>query len=178
MRADTDADRLRQLLADLGRQAGPGDRMYLSGGGSALLVGWRAYTHDVDVRIEAEDPDPLLRAIASLKDQLDINVELAGPLDFLPEPAGWRDHSTYVGRFGQLDVFHTDFTLQALAKLHRGFVQDLADVAAMLERKLTTATAIRETFAELEPGLFRFPGLDPDRLRESVERLPALEPPE
>jgi hypothetical protein len=30
-----------------------------------------------------------LRAIAILKDQLDVNVELASPLDFLPVPPGW-----------------------------------------------------------------------------------------
>ena len=171
MRADTDAERLQRLLAELGRDARPGDRLYLSGGGSALLIGWRAYTHDVDVRIEADDADPLLRSITRLKDTLDVNVELAGPLDFLPEPAGWRDRSAFVGRFGELDVFHTDFTLQALSKLQRGFTQDLCDVAAMLDRGLTTATAIRDTFAELEPGMFRFPALDPDRLRDAVAQL-------
>lgn len=176
MRADTDADRLRRLLAELGRHARPGDRLYLSGGGSALLVGWREYTHDVDVRLEADDPDPMFRAIASLKDRLDVNIELAGPLDFLPEPAGWRDRSSYLGRFGQLDVFHTDFTLQALAKLQRGFALDLSDVAAMLDRRLTSKPAIRETFVELEPAMFRFPGLDPDRLRDAIEQLPELEP--
>ena len=54
---------------------------------------------------------------------MDVNVELAGPLDFLPEPAGWRDRSAYLGRYGAIDVFQTDFALQALAKRPAGVLR-------------------------------------------------------
>ena len=122
------------LLLELGR-ATKGARLYLAGGASAVLMGWRERTVDVDIRLDG-DEDRLLRAISALKDRLDINVELAGPLDFLPEPEGWRERSPSVGRFGGLEVFHTDFALQALSKIERGSPQDLDDVRAMLDRGL------------------------------------------
>ena len=45
-----------------------------------------------------------------------------------------------MGRFGGLEVFHTDFALQALSKIERGSPQDLDDVRAMLDRGLTDAS--------------------------------------
>ena len=82
MRAEATAERTLTLLTELGR-ATSGARLYLTGGASAVLVGWRERTVDVDIRLDG-DEDRLLRAISTLKDRLDINIELAGPLDFLP----------------------------------------------------------------------------------------------
>jgi hypothetical protein len=166
MRAEATAERTLALLTQLGR-ATKGARLYLTGGASAVLVGWRERTVDVDIRLDG-DEDRLLRAISTLKDRLDINVELAGPLDFLPEPEGWQERSPSVGRFGGLEVFHTDFALQALSKIERGSPQDLDDVRAMLDLGLTDADAIRRTFRSVLPGLFRFPAVDADRLAAQV----------
>lgn len=115
-----------RAVEPLGRHGRSGDRVYLAGGTCAVQLGWRAFTQDVDLRLEAEDDTPLLRAIAELKARLDENVELTNPLDFLPEPSSWRDRSPYAGRYGAVDVYHMDFTLQALAKLERGLERDLA----------------------------------------------------
>jgi hypothetical protein len=57
--------------------------MYLTGGATAVLEGWRESTVDIDVRIEP-DSDAALTKIRDLKEQLSLNVELASPLDFLP----------------------------------------------------------------------------------------------
>ncbi len=168
MRADADRARVERLLRELGRRGQPGDRIYVSGGTSAVEIGWREFTQDVDLRIEAVDSDPLLRAIAELKDRLDVNVELAGPLDFLPAPADWQSRSVHLGRYGSVDVFHTDFTLQALAKLERGFARDLADADAMLKRGLTSPAAILAMFETIEPELYRFPAVDGAELRRVV----------
>ncbi len=167
MRAEATAERTLALLTELGR-ATSGARLYLTGGASAVLVGWRERTVDVDIRLDG-DEDRLLRAISALKDRLDINIELAGPLDFLPEPDGWRERSPSVGRFGGLDVYHTDFALQALAKIERGFPQDLDDVRAMLDRGLTDADAIRRTFESVRPRLFRFPAVDAETLAAQLD---------
>jgi hypothetical protein len=173
MRADADRDRIERLLHALGRRGHSGDRLYLSGGTSAVVLGWRPFTQDVDLRIEADDDTPLLRAISELKERLDINVELAGPLDFLPAPPGWRERSPYAGRYGAVDVYHTDFTLQALAKLERGFERDLGDVRAILGQRLSSIPAIIEAFEAIAPELYRFPAVDPDELRSVVEQLAA-----
>src|SRR2546422_10047243 len=88
MRRLVDADRLRRLMRALGKEARSEARVYLTGGASAVLLGWRGSTIDVDLKIEPEQ-DEVLRAIPELKDRLEVNVELASPGDFLPElPAG------------------------------------------------------------------------------------------
>ncbi|MDE3129553.1 MAG: hypothetical protein KGL16_00215 [Acidobacteriota bacterium] len=168
MRADADRARIERLLTELGKHGSSGDRIYLSGGTSAVEHGWRDFTQDVDLRLEADNADPLLRAIAELKERLDVNVELASPLDFLPAPPGWRERSPFLGRYGAVDVFHTDFALQALAKLERGLERDLADVAAMLDLELTGPDAIRETLTAIEPELYRFPAVDAPEFRSAV----------
>jgi hypothetical protein len=167
VRADATAERIRQLLDALGERARPGARAYLAGGASAVLYGWRDSTRDVDMTLEG-DVDSVLRAIAELKDRLDINVELAGPQDFLPAPPDWRERSVSIGRFGELSVFHTDFALQALAKLQRGFDQDLQDVHEMIARTLTSGQQIRATFAAIEDQLYRTPTVDRNRLSAAV----------
>ena len=63
---------------------------YLVGGATAVLTGWRSTTIDVDLKLVPEQ-DAVLRAIPRLKDELQINVELASPGDFIPLPEGWQD---------------------------------------------------------------------------------------
>ncbi|MGH2835228.1 MAG: DUF6036 family nucleotidyltransferase [Solirubrobacteraceae bacterium] len=174
MRADADKARIDRLLTELGKHGRGGDRIYVAGGTSAVEVGWREFTQDVDIRIESATDEPLLRAIASLKERLDVNVELASPLDFLPAPPNWADRSPFIARFGAVDVYHVDFALQALAKLERGLDRDLRDLAAMLDLKLTSREAIRDTFESIEPELYRFPAIDAEELRSLVQAFTAL----
>jgi hypothetical protein len=162
MRPDVDRDRVLELLAALGRRLRAPHTLYLVGGSSAVLVGWRASTRDVDLRPEP-DSDELLRLISDLKNLLDINIELASPLDFLPELDGWRARSPFVGTWGQLQVRHLDFRLQALSKLERGLEVDLDDVRTMLERELVTAAELHDGFEAMRAQLFRFPGVDAER---------------
>jgi hypothetical protein len=168
MRADADRARIDRLLSELGKHGSSGDRIYLAGGTSAVEIGWREFTQDVDIRIESENDERLLRAITALKERIDVNVELASPLDFLPAPPGWSERSPFIARYGAIDVYHIDFALQALAKLERGLDRDLRDVEAMLARGLTTLAAIRETFTAIEPELYRFPAIDASELRAVV----------
>jgi hypothetical protein len=142
--------------------------VFLVGGASAVLIGWRDSTLDVDLRPEP-DSDELLRAISSLKDKLDINVELASPLDFLPPLNGWRDRSPYIGDYGEVVVRHMDFRLQALAKLERASEQDLSDAREILARGLATSQQLSDALAEMRDGLYRFPAVDPDSFIARVE---------
>lgn len=168
MRAPADSERIRRLAVELGRAAKQPTRLYLTGGATAVLEGWRASTIDVDIRIEP-DADELLRVIAELKEKLDLNVELASPADFLPELPGWRERSRFRFREGRLDVFDFDLYSQALAKIERGFDLDLGDVRAMLEAGLVEARRLRELHAAIEGELFRFPAVDPGALRARLE---------
>lgn len=170
MREPADAERVRRLAAELGRVVPPGTRMYLTGGATAVLEGWRESTADIDVRFEP-DSDAALRRISELKEELAVNVELASPLDFLPALPGWQDRSRFRLREGNLEVFDFDPYSQALSKLERGFELDRKDVRAMVEAGLVEPERLLELFAAIEPELYRFPAVDPNDLRTVVEAL-------
>ncbi|GJD21289.1 hypothetical protein RIVM261_062450 [Rivularia sp. IAM M-261] len=154
----------------LGREARGSGCIYFTGGASALLIGWRSSTVDVDIRLDPE-PSGIFEAIAKLKQELNINIELASPQDFLPPLPGWRDRSVFIGKQGKISFYHYDFTAQALSKLSRGYERDRDDVQAMYEQKLFTLNDLRACFEAIAPELIRFPSLDPDVLRNRVEKF-------
>ncbi len=170
MRHDADAARVRALARDLGRHADQRVRIYLTGGATAVLIGWRASTVDVDLRLEPED-DALMRRIPRAKEEVDVNIEFASPPDFIPELPGWRDRCAYAFTEGQVDVYHFDPYSQALAKLERGLQRDLDDVRAMHEHGLIDAGRLLELFAAVESELYRYPAIDPPAFRARVEAV-------
>jgi len=143
-------------------------RIYMVGGTTAVLMGWRSSTIDVDLVPRPED-DALLRAIPAIKERLQVNIELASPLDFIPVPPGWEDRSPLIARVGHVSFHHFDFYAQALAKLERGHRQDVADVREMLARDLVAAPQLLAYFEEIEPDLYRYPAIDPPSFRRAVE---------
>jgi hypothetical protein len=156
----------------LGKEARSEARVYLTGGASAVLLGWRGSTIDVDLKIEPEQ-DEVLRAIPELKDRLEVNVELASPGDFMPELPGWRDRSPFITREGNLFFHHYDFYGQALSKLERRHARDVDDVTQMHSRRLIDPTRLLELFAAIEPQLYRYPAIDPRSFRNVVKETAA-----
>ena len=168
MRRLVDAERLRAFMRALGRETNVETTCYLTGGATAILMGWRESTIDVDVLFAPEN-DQLLRTIPKLKESLELNVKLAFPGDFVPMPAGWEDRSLFVERVGTVTFRSTDPYAQALAKLERGHERDLADVEAMISLKLVDREQLRAFFTEIEPELYRFPAIDPGSFRAAVD---------
>ena len=105
MRALADAERVRRFLDALGRRAHEEARVYLAGGATAVLYGWRESTVDVDLKV-VPDTGSLLRAIPQIKEDLGINVELASPDDFIPALPGWEDRSPFIARVGLVSFHH------------------------------------------------------------------------
>ena len=170
MRPLADAARVQVFLRALGAAARIETRVYLTGGASAVLEGWRSSTIDVDLKIVPES-DALFRAIPELKERLDLNVELAAPSDFIPEVPGWQERSPFVVREGLVSFHHYDFYSQALAKVERGHATDQADVAEMLARGLITKDDLRRHFESIRPHLYRYPALDADSFAAAVARV-------
>jgi hypothetical protein len=168
MRPPVDEQRIRELASALGRLARSRVRIYLTGGATAVIEGWRQSTVDIDVRFEPES-DELLRELPALKERLDVNVELASPPDFIPELPGWRERSPMLFRAGNVDVHHFDPYSQALSKIERGFVQDHDDVSEMIARGLVEPSRLADLFASIEDELFRYPAIDPASFRRKVE---------
>ncbi len=98
-----------------------------------------------------------------------MSIELASPPDFIPELPGWRERSPFLFREGGVEVHHFDFYSQALAKLERGFDQDLDDVREMISRGLVEIERLLEYYEAIEPELFRYPAIDPVLFRQKVE---------
>ena len=170
MRELADEERIRRLLRALGNAARSEGDCYLTGGATAVLLGWRATTVDVDILLEPEQ-DEALRALPAIKEELEVNVELASPADFIPLPHGWRERSISIAHEGRLSFHHLDLYSQALAKLERGHVQDVEDVRAMLARQLIEEEQLRSFFVEIEPELYRFPPVDVTDFRRSLEEF-------
>lgn len=157
-------------MARLGRAARGAGRIYLVGGATAVLVGWREATIDVDLKADPEPPG-MFEAIAAIKEELDVNVELASPDQFIPELPGWRQRSPFIGRCGEVEFFHYDPYAQALAKLQRGHGRDHLDLAALLQRGWIDKTRLRALFAAIEPHLIRYPALDAPSFRRAVDEF-------
>ena len=159
MREPLDEKKLQRFLEELGRAVKGSGKVYLTGGATAVAYGWRARTIDVDLRLDPEPPGAF-EAIARLKDELDVNVELASPMDFLPEVPGWRERSVFAAQHGPIAVYHYDPVSQVLAKLARGYERDLSDARSLLEARLSTKPAVAEGFEAIREHLVRFPRLD------------------
>ena len=168
MRRPVDAARIREFFRALGAEAREETHLYLTGGTTAVLFGWRSTTVDLDIKMVPEH-DALFRAIPALKDKLEVNVELASPADFIPELPGWQERSRFIVREGKIDFFHYDFYSQALSKLQRGHAKDHEDVREMIERELVEPQKAIELFEAIEGQLYRFPAIDPASFRRRVE---------
>jgi hypothetical protein len=167
MHAETDLAKLKAFMVALGEQVRGDGRIYLAGGATAVLHGWRAMTIDIDLR---PDPEPLglFEALATLKDQLDFNVELLSPDQFIPAIPGWRQRSPCIARHGWIEFSHYDPYGQALFKLERRHDRDLLDVRSMLRAKLITRDRLREMFTLIKPQLLRYPAIDPASFEAAV----------
>ncbi len=174
MREAVDASRILQFLKAFGAKARAEARVYLTGGATAVLHGWRASTIDIDLKIVPE-ADPLLRAVPELKETLRVNVELASPDHFIPELPGWEDRSPFITREGSVSFHHYDLNAQALAKIERGHRRDIEDAREMVRRGLVKLPDLLRFFSEIEPRLYRYPAINPRSFREAVEDFAASE---
>lgn len=154
----------------LGAEADTPARAYFTGGATAVLLGWRATTIDVDVRFVPEN-DRVFRAIPALKERLELNVEFASPADFIPELPGWEGRCIFISQEGAIAFLHYDLYSQALAKIERRHAQDLADVREMVSRGLIEPAAALALFREIEPRLYRYPAVDPASFGRAVREI-------
>jgi hypothetical protein len=158
---------LHEFMKELAARArGPGS-VYFTGGATALLLGIREQTIDIDLKLDPE-PAGVFEAIAELKNRLDLNVELASPDDFIPASKDWKKRSRHITSIGQLQYFHYDFVMQALAKLERGYTQDLEDVKSFLRAGHISVQSLTHTFEEIAPLMVRYPAIDPVQFKAKV----------
>ena len=110
MRQRTDRQGIELFLQRLGRRFSMPGRLFLVGGTTMVFEGFRQQTLDIDITFEVADEhhSAFVVAVRDLKEQLSLNIEEASPAEFIPLPSGHQERSQYIGRYGQLDVFHFD----------------------------------------------------------------------
>ncbi len=95
MRQKVTAPRLHAFIKALGASATTPVRIFLVGGATAVLLGWRDSTIDVDMKV-VPDSDNILQSLPALKERLEMNIELASPDDFIPALPGWQERSRFI----------------------------------------------------------------------------------
>jgi hypothetical protein len=170
MRQKVNAEQLKRFMKEIGRVGKKNARIYLVGGATAVLLGWRDSTIDIDLKMVPE-VDEILRTLPMLKERLEINIEPASPDDFIPALPGWEERSRFIKREGKVDFFHYDFYAQALAKIERGLNNDIFDVRAMIEQGLVEPSRLLDLFSRIEDKLYKYPAVDEKSFRAEVEQV-------
>ncbi len=170
MREPVTVANLQVFMKALAAAAKAPSRVFLVGGATAVLLGWRTSTIDIDLKIVPES-DEILRSLPALKERLHLNIELASPDDFIPELPGWEERSRFIKQVGKLAFFHYDFYGQALAKIERGHQIDLQDVNELIARDLIEPRRLLDLFAAIEDQVYRYPELDLKAFRDAVQRV-------
>jgi len=168
MRHPVTAARVEEFMKALGSLVRSPARVFLVGGATAVLLGWRDATIDIDLKA-IPDRDDILRQLTALKERLNINIELASPDDFIPELPGWGDRSLFVRQEGKITFLHYDFYAQALAKIERSHDHDLKDVQEMIRSGLVEPGRLLELFNQIELDIQKYPALDAASFRRAVE---------
>ncbi|MEI6806020.1 MAG: DUF6036 family nucleotidyltransferase [Myxococcaceae bacterium] len=170
MRQVVHQEQIKTVLAELAKRCkGPG-RVYVVGGTTAVLSGWRDSTVDIDMKIGPE-PKGIFEAIRDLKNELQVNIELASPDDFMPALPGWEDRSQFIFETKGVTFYHYDFYAQALSKILRAHKRDSEDVQSMLDNNLVTPAELNRLFLTIEPNLIRYPSIDPADFKKKVEAI-------
>jgi len=169
VRRELTRDALRELMEELVRSAPAGRtfRVYIVGGGTAVLAGWRAATIDADLWA---DRDEVFRDIQAIKERLQLNIEFARPEEFVPPLAGTDERHLLVERVGNIDFFHYDPYAQLLSKIVRGFRKDLLDSEQFLRSGMVEAERFRELVREIPEAVYaKYPNLSRDAVQSAVE---------
>jgi hypothetical protein len=170
MRNRTSKENVEKFMRAVARNAKSECSVYFTGGVTAVLMGWRESTVDIDLKFEPE-LDEIFRSLPELKESLQINIELAAPSDFIPELPGWQDRCEFIMREGKVSFYHYDPYSQALAKIERGHTQDVVDVQSMLADCLIEPDKLVALFEEIKPNLYKYPAVDPSKFTEAVNRV-------
>jgi hypothetical protein len=141
--------------------------IYLTGGSTAILCGFREGTIDIDL---SGDMEELFSHIPKIKERLQINIELAKPRDFIPSLSDEKDRHIPIGLFGKVTFMNFDPYSQVFSKIVRGHETDIADAKAMVTAKLVDAKKLCKMVKKLPDQQFaRYPRLNRSAVEAAVE---------
>lgn len=170
MREKTNIKKIKEFMKELGSRVIIPVNVYFTGGASALLLGFRETTIDLDVKF-IPDSNEVLKLIPSLKEKLEINIELASPSDFIPELPEWQKRSIFIDEYNKVKFYHYDFYSQVLAKIERGHTQDVEDIKNFIKGKYVEPEKLLEFFYRIKDKLYRYPAIDPESFEMDVKKI-------
>ena len=173
MRQASSLDGIHRFMKEMGSRIKQPVKIYLTGGATCVLKGWRDTTVDIDLK-PVPDLGKVYDAIAEMKEQLSLNIETAAPDHFMPALPDWEERSEFIATVGQVSFYHYDEYAQVLSKIARSFDQDMVDARKMMENK--DPGKLLELFEAIRPQLVRYPSIDEKTLSDKVARF--LEPQE
>ncbi|OGH62353.1 MAG: hypothetical protein A3G34_12140 [Candidatus Lindowbacteria bacterium RIFCSPLOWO2_12_FULL_62_27] len=149
-------------------------RIYITGGGTAVEMGWRESTLDVDLSVDRED---VLRDVQAIKEKLNINIELASPADFVPALPGSDDRHVHILTLQNVSFYHYDPYGQFLSKVVRGFEKDLRDADSLIRSGLVVPERMKSLLGRIPKEIYqKYPNLSPSAVERAVlkylERYP------
>ena len=169
MRHDLTRERLLEVVKELARAAPRrrSYRLFLVGGGTAVYLGWRRASIDVDFFSEQE---ALFSNIQEIKERLNVNVELARPEDFVPPLAGSEDRHVFIDRVGSISLYHYDPYAQLLSKVVRGFDRDMDDARAFIRSGMVDAERFRSLVRAIPDSAYaKYPRLSRRGVENAVD---------
>ncbi|HEX7237707.1 MAG TPA: hypothetical protein VF405_12145 [Gammaproteobacteria bacterium] len=160
---------MQSLMRELARSARPKEsyRVYLVGGGTAGLEGWRDSSIDADLYAAQDD---IFRDVQAIKERLRLNIELARPEDFVPPLEGTDMRHVFIETVGDVSFYHYDPYAQLLSKIVRGFARDLTDARAFVTSGMVDPQRFVELVAAIPDKVYsKYPRLSPQAVRAAVE---------
>jgi hypothetical protein len=173
VRRELTRETLRELMEELARTAPREEsfRVYIVGGGTAVLCGWRASTIDADLHAER---DAVFRDIQGIKTRLRLNIEYARPEHFVPPLAGSEHRHVFIERVGNIDFFHYDPYAQVLSKVVRGFRKDILDARHFVTSGMVDPAHLGALVRDIpESEYARYPNLSRDAVLGAVKAFVA-----
>ena len=176
MRNEITRERLQLLMKELGRSAPRGDtfRICFVGGGTAVYLGWRRSSIDVDLY---SDQEVVFENIQRIKERLNINIEFARPEDFVPPLEGTEDRHVFIEKVGAITFYHYDPYAQTLSKIVRGFERDLEDAREYMGSGMVDPQRFRSLVTAIPDSAYaKYPSLSRRGLENAVEAFLAARP--
>lgn len=169
MRADATREKITAFMKEIaGRAPRTGSyEVYFVGGGTAVYLGWRPSSVDVDVY---SDKDAVFRDVQKIKEDLQINIEFARPEHFVPPLKGSNGRHVPIETIGRVAFFHYDPYAQVLSKVVRGFKRDLEDAGQFIRTGMVDPAKLRSLIAGIPDSTFaKYPTLSRTAIENAVE---------
>ena len=171
MRDEVTRARLRRVMEEIARTAPRGAkyRVYFVGGGTAVYVGWRPSSVDVDLFSREES---VFRDIQGIKERLNVNIEFVRPEHFVPALRGTASRHVFIETVGRVSYYHYDPYAQVLSKVVRGFERDLDDACQFARSGMIDTEKLRALVHAISDSAYaKYPNLSPRAVRQAVDEF-------